>query len=193
MIAQELPFLLGGTVALDRKRLPAWPALANDSAAEELKAILLSGKWPMGEKSAQFEKMFAEYCGARHALLVSNCTQAMDLTLRALGVGPGDEVIIPSVAFISDLTVVLMTGATPVLADVDPLTCNISPQGVSASLSEKTKAILTLPYSGIPCDIQSILKIASERNIPVIEDAAHAHGSEFPGEKNRRMGRCLMF
>ena len=183
MSDSEQPALLGGPKALDRKRLPVWPMLANNAAVEELKEIIIHGKWPMGDQTVRFEKMFAEYCGARHALLVTNCTQAMDLTLRSLGVKPGDEVIIPSVAFISDLTTVMMIGATPVMADVDPQTCNISPDGVARCLTDKTKAILTLPYSGIPCDSEKIRDIAKQRNVPVIEDAAHAHGSVFRGKQ----------
>ena len=185
MKRMELPGVLGGPPALDRSLLPSWPVLADEAAIEDVQQALRAGKWPMGPRTAEFEKTFAEYCGTRFALLLTNCTQALSLSLQALGVGPGDEVILPAVAFISDLTVVLLLGAKPVLADVDPETGNISPEGIAEALTRKTKAILTLPYSGLPCDIEAIMNLASRRGIPVVEDAAHAHGSAFRG---RRIG-----
>ncbi|MEW6386282.1 MAG: DegT/DnrJ/EryC1/StrS family aminotransferase [Thermodesulfobacteriota bacterium] len=185
MKQMELPAVLGGPPALDRAILPSWPALADAAALEDIRQALEAGKWQMGPRTAEFEKTFAEYCGARHALLVTNCTQALGLSLQALGVEPGDEVILPAIAFISDLTIVMLLGAKPVLADVDPETGNISPEGIAEALTPKTKAILTLPYSGLPCDITAIMDLAARRGVPVVEDAAHAHGSAFRG---RRIG-----
>ncbi len=181
----EMPVVLGGSPALDKTKLPHWPALADQAAIEDLTQALVAGKWPMGARTVEFEKKFAEYCGVAHGVLLTNCTQAMYLALQALGVGPGDEVILPAIGFISDLTVVMLLGARPVLAEVDPETANISPEGVAACLTDRTKAILTLPYSGLPCDMAGIMAVADRYGIPVVEDAAHAHGSEFQG---RRIG-----
>jgi dTDP-4-amino-4,6-dideoxygalactose transaminase len=181
----DLPVILGGAPILDKAHLPAWPSLAAEAAVEDIEDALRKGAWAMGKRTAAFEEMFAVYCGVKHALLLTNCSQAISLTLQALGIKPGDEVILPSVGFISDLTAVMLIGAVPILADVDGKTCNISPEGIQACLSGRTKAILTLPYSGIPCDMQPINTIADRYGIPVIEDAAHAHGSEYRG---RRIG-----
>lgn len=183
--SKVIPAVLGGEPVLNRGALPSWPAPAGDDTVAEVVDVLRSGKLPMGGRTVAFEEIFAGYCGVKHCLLVTSCTSAMELTLRALGIGPGDEVIIPAVGFISDLTVVMMLGATAVLAEVDAKTCNISPEGIKAAITDKTKAIITLPYSGIPCAIDDIISIAQDKGIPVIEDAAHAHGSEFKG---RRIG-----
>jgi dTDP-4-amino-4,6-dideoxygalactose transaminase len=185
MGVSELPVVLGGDPILDKTLLPSWPYLADEAAISDIEAALRSGAWAMGKRTAAFEERFAAYCGTPHALLVTNCSQAIVLVLHALGVAPGDEVILPSVGFISDLTAVMLLGAVPVLADVDAATCNISPEGIRACITPRTKAILTLSYTGIPCEMETIMDISGQHGIPVIEDAAHAHGSEYRG---RRIG-----
>ncbi|NLW35668.1 MAG: DegT/DnrJ/EryC1/StrS family aminotransferase [Syntrophorhabdus aromaticivorans] len=181
----EPPVILGGNPILDKTLLAAWPSLADEAALGDIEHALRTGSWAMGKRTAAFEEHFAAYCGVPHALLVANCSQAIVLTLLALGVVPGDEIIMPSVGFISNLTSVMLLGAVPVLADVDAETCNISPDGIQDRLTPKTKVIMTLPYSGIPCDMEPIMAISAQHGIPVIEDAAHAHGSEYRG---RRIG-----
>ncbi|MEN6473615.1 MAG: DegT/DnrJ/EryC1/StrS family aminotransferase [Syntrophaceae bacterium] len=185
MGVNELPVILGGDPILDKTLLPSWPFLADQAAITDIEAALRTGAWAMGKRTAAFEEHFAAYCGTPHALLVTNCSQAMVLCLHALGVTPGDEVILPSVGFISDLTAIMLLGAVPVLADVDAATCNISTEGIRACIGPRTKAILTLSYTGIPCEMDAIMDISARHGIPVIEDAAHAHGSEYRG---RRIG-----
>jgi dTDP-4-amino-4,6-dideoxygalactose transaminase len=156
-----------------------------DYGPEEEQAALnvLRSRWlTMGAVTAQFEKAFAEMLGVRHALAVSNGTDALHLACRSLGLGPGDEVICPSLTFVATANAVLYTGATVRFADIlNPQDLTISPAEIERLLSPQTKAIMVMHYGGYPCHMPEILDIANRRGLAVIEDAAHAPGARLEG------------
>ena len=165
----------------------------------EIRAVenVLRSKWlTMGAITQTFETAFANFVGTKHAIAVANCTVALHLAYEALGLGPGDEVILPSLTFVATANAVLYTGATPVFAEIgrlDDLT--ISPADIEAKITPKTRAICVMHYGGYPCAMDEILEIAKRHQLPVIEDAAHAPGAEFQGKKCGSIGDigCFSF
>lgn len=152
---------------------------------EEVREVVesLRGGWlTTGPRVKRFEGDFAQYVGAREAVAVNSCTAALHLSLVALGIGPGDEVIVPTMTFCSTANVVVHTGARPVLVDVDE-NLQIDPAAVAKAITPRTRAILPVHYAGLPCDLDEITRIAARHGIPVIEDAAHAVGSGYHGRK----------
>jgi perosamine synthetase len=155
---------------------------------EELQAVaavLRSGWIVGGSRLAAFENRFAELCGAAEAVGVSSWTTGAFLVLHSLGIGPGDEVIVPSLTFIASVNVVRQVGATPVFADVDPATYNVDPADVARKITARTRAILPVDQIGLPCDIDAINGIAARHRVTVIDDAACAFGSR---NRNRPVG-----
>jgi len=155
----------------------ARPWLDERDAAAARRAIL-SGWVTQGPEVAAFEREFAAAVGAPHACAVSSCTAALHLALLALGVGAGDEVVTVSHSFIATANAVRYCGATPVFVDVTPDTFNIDSSRIEPAISERTKAILVVHQLGMPCELEDVLEIATGRNLPVVEDAACAIGSE---------------
>ena len=153
--------------------------------AEEEQAVLQvlrSGWLSMGEVTRAFEQEFAAFTGAKHTLAVANGTAALHLACLAAGIGPGDEVIVPSLTFVATANAVRYCGATPVFADVESLDwLNISPASIEARITGRTRAILVVHYAGFPCDMPAILEIARRRGLLVLEDSAHAIGSSLEG------------
>jgi dTDP-4-amino-4,6-dideoxygalactose transaminase len=151
---------------------------------EEVKAaqaVIESGWVSQGPKVAEFERAVADYCGTAHAVAVSNCTTALHLSLLTLGVGPGDEVICPSMSFIATANSIRHAGATPVFADVDPRTYNLDPDAAEAAVTPRTKAVMVVHQIGMPVDIDRFLAIGRRRGIKIMEDAACAIGSRYKG------------
>ena len=136
----------------------------------------------MGEVTKNFEQEFAAFIGAKHTLAVTNATAALHLACLAMGIGSGDEVIVPSLTFVATANAVRYTGATPVFADVEGLDwLNISPASIETRVTERTRAILVVHYAGFPCDMPAIMEIAHHHNLVVLEDSAHAIGSMLEG------------
>jgi dTDP-4-amino-4,6-dideoxygalactose transaminase len=145
------------------------------------KIAVESGWITQGPKVAEFERAVADYCGTAHAVAVSSCTTALHLALLALDIGPGDDVICPSMSFIASANSIRYTGATPVFADVDPRTYNLDPDAARAAITPRTKAIMVVHQIGMPVDIDRFLAIGRECGIRIIEDAACAIGSRYKG------------
>jgi dTDP-4-amino-4,6-dideoxygalactose transaminase len=158
-----------------------------DFGLEEKDAVtkVLQSKWlTMGSVTQEFEQAFASYVGAKYAIAVTNATAALHLACVVAGLGPGDEAIVPSLTFVATANAVRYTGATPVFADiVGEEDLNISHDSIEAALTERTRAILVMHYGGYACDMNRILELARKHNLMVIEDAAHAVGSELDGRK----------
>jgi dTDP-4-amino-4,6-dideoxygalactose transaminase len=170
-----------------------------DFGAEEEQAVLqvVRSRWlTMGAVTQAFELEFADYTGAKHAVAVTNATAALHMACVAAGLGPGDEVILPSLTFVATANAVRYAGATPVFADiVGEADLNISPRAIEACLTPRTRAILVMHYGGYACDMPAILAIAREHNLVVIEDAAHATGSQLGGQRLGTWGQmgCFSF
>lgn len=156
-----------------------------DEEVAAVEQVLRTGWIGLGPKTAEFEREFAAFVGAPYAVAMNSGTAALHLALLVAGVGPGDEVIVPSLTFVSTVAVALYVGATPVFADVEPDTLCISIQDVASKITAKTKAIIPVHYGGHPCDMDELHALAREHDIAVIEDAAHACGATYKG---RRVG-----
>jgi perosamine synthetase len=146
---------------------------------ERVREVIESGWLTQGPRVAEFERIFAEYAEARYAVACSNCTTALHMALIALGVGPGDEVIVPSLSFIATANAVRYVGATPVFAEVDPRTYNLDPADVERRITSRSKAIMVVHQIGLPADIDAFLDIGRRYNLKIFEDAACAIGSRY--------------
>jgi dTDP-4-amino-4,6-dideoxygalactose transaminase len=146
-----------------------------------------------GEDCGAFEREFAAYCGAAHAVGVANGTDALILALRAYGVGPGDEVVTVANTFIATGEAILLNGAKPVFVDVDPVTFTMDPSKVEAAITPRTKVILPVHLYGHPADMDAINAIAGRHGLPVLEDAAQAHGAEIGGRRAGTLGHAACF
>ncbi|ELK0740262.1 UDP-4-amino-4-deoxy-L-arabinose aminotransferase [Klebsiella oxytoca] len=152
-----------------------------DAELAALREVLQSGWITTGPKNQALEEAFCALTGNRHAIAVSSATGGMHVTLMALGISAGDEVITPSQTWVSTLNMICLLGATPVMIDVDPDNLMITPEAVEAAITPRTKAIVPVHYAGAPVDIDAIRAIAERHGIPVIEDAAHAAGTYYKG------------
>ncbi|AFM26817.1 DegT/DnrJ/EryC1/StrS family aminotransferase [Desulfomonile tiedjei] len=151
---------------------------------EAVQRVLKSGWISMGPETELFEREFAEYLGVDHAIAVSSGTAALHLSLAGLGIGPGDEVIVPSLTFCATVNAIVYTGAVPVFADIDGLhDLNISTASIEQRLTSRTRAILVVHYGGFACRMDQITRIADDNGLLLVEDAAHAPGSAFHGRK----------
>jgi dTDP-4-amino-4,6-dideoxygalactose transaminase len=152
-----------------------------DLGVDELSSVeeVLKSRWlTMGRVTQDFESAFAAYTGAKHALAVTNATAALHMACMAIGLKPGDEVIVPSLTFVASANAIRYTGATPVFADITSETnLNISPDAIEAQITEQTRAIMLVHFGGYACDMPRILELARKYELKVIEDAAHATGS----------------
>ncbi len=165
---------------------PKWPSFAEDEIAK-VASVLRSGRvnyWT-GEEGGNFEREYAGVLGRRHAIALMNGTVALELPLRVMGIGPGDEVIVTPRSFIASASCVVLQGARPVFADIDPDSGNVTAQTIERVLSPRTRAILLVHLGGWPCEMDDILALAEERGLAVIEDCAQAHGATY---KEREVG-----
>ncbi len=159
----------------------------------EIEALVRSGDFTLGEPLARFEASFAALLGARHAIGVGSGTDALKLPLRALGIGPGDEVITTANTFIATVGAIAEVGATPVFVDCEPSTRNIDLGQVEQRIGPRTKAILPTHFAGLPCDMDRLYDIARRHRLRVIEDAALAIGSSWRGQRIGAFGDLICF
>ena len=162
---------------------------------EEVVASMKSGWLGTGPKVHQFEEMFKEYKGSKHAMAVNSCTAALHLSLLAIGIKPRDEVIVPTMTFTSTASVVIHAGGIPVFADCKKDTMNIDPEDIERKITPKTKAIIPVHFAGRACEMDAIMEIAERHNLRVIEDCAHAIETEYHGKKAGTFGDlgCFSF
>lgn len=185
--------LFGGSKT-KQKPFPLWPQY-DDNERRALEEVLESRVWwrTPGTKTLEFEKAFAEYHGARHGIAVTNGTAALEVAMAALDLGPGDEVIVPNFTFIATASAVLFANALPVLVDVDPETYCLDPGLAEAAITPRTKAIIAVHMGGHPADLDRLSVLAENRGLHLIEDSAHAHGSEWRGKKIGTFGKASTF
>ena len=185
--------LFGGMKAKQRP-FPLWPQY-DDRERRALEEVLESRVWwrTPGTKTLEFEKAFADYHGARHGIAVTNGTAALEVAMAALGIGPSDEVIVPDFTFIATASAVLFANALPVLVDVDPETYCLDPGLTEAAITPRTKAIIAVHMGGHPADLDTLQGIARKHGLHLIEDSAHAHGSEWRGKKVGTFGKAATF
>lgn len=166
-----------------------WPAFTQEEA-DAVSRVLLSNKvnyWT-GNECRQFEQEFAAFAGTGYAIALGNGTLALDLALKALGIGPGDEVVTTPRTFLASASSIVTAGATPVFAEVDRDTQNITAETIRAVLSPKTRAVICVHLAGMPCDMDPIMALAQERDLFVIEDCAQAHGATYKGKSVGSIG-----
>jgi len=189
----------GGEPTIKNQLGKPWP-IFDEKDEKTLLEVLRSGKWwrgayekPSDSKVGQFEDAFAAYQHAKYGIAVSNGTQALECALKAASVSPGDEVIVPALTFVATATAVALVNAVPVFADIDPASYNISPDAVEAAITDKTKAVIPVHNGGYPCDMDRIMEVTSKHDLIVVEDCAHAHGSEWRGRRVGSIGHFGAF
>lgn len=177
---------LNGGRKTKQKPFPIWPQF-DERERKALDEVLESRVWwrTPGTKTLQFENDFAKFHGAKHGIAVTNGTAALEVTMSALGIGPGDEVILPDFTFVATASAVLYAGALPIMVDVSPETYCIDVSLAAAAITERTKAIIAVHMGGHPADLDALVALTQQKGIALIEDSAHAHASEWKG---RRIG-----
>jgi dTDP-4-amino-4,6-dideoxygalactose transaminase len=171
---------------------PLWP-IHDQTEEAQLLEVLRSGKWWYGEKVSRFEREFAAFQGAAYGVTCTNGTTAIEMGLRALGIVAGDEVIVPPYTFIATATAVVTVGAIPVFADIDPDTLCLDPDDAARKISPRTRAIIPVHVAGRLADMPRMNELAKTHNLSVLEDAAHAWGSQCNGQGAGTLGRCGTF
>ena len=173
--------LLGGQ-PLRTKPFHGWP-VSDDTEIKALEQVVRSGKWGsiQGTRVREFEKAYAEYHHANHGMAVFNGTVALEISLQACGIGPGDEVILPAYTFVATASAILAKGAVPVFADIDLDTFTIDMRSAEHVLTPRTRAIMPVHFGGRPCDMDGVMSFAATHKLKVIEDAAQAWGASWRG------------
>jgi dTDP-4-amino-4,6-dideoxygalactose transaminase len=170
-----------------------WP-VSGERELELLREVLESGRWGgHSEFVARLEREFAAFVHCAHGVAAMNGTVTLEMALWAAGVGPGDEVIIPAISFVSTAMAVSRVGATPVFVDIEPLSFNMDPERAAAAVTARTRALIPVHFGGAMADMDRLLPLAAEHSLVVIEDAAHAHGSEWNGRRAGSLGLAGSF
>jgi dTDP-4-amino-4,6-dideoxygalactose transaminase len=182
----------GGTPIRD-SFLPFGVPCLGEEESQEILDTLQSGWIGTGPKTMKFERMLAEYVGARHAVTVNSCTAGLFLSLLVSGVGPGDEVITTALTFGATANVIVHCGARPVFVDIDPVTLNIDPAQIEAAITPRTKAIMPVHFGGLACAMDEITALARTHALAIVEDAAHAIGAKYKGQMIGSMGHLTSF
>ncbi len=170
----------------------SWP-VSDETEERALLGVLRSGTWNRGEQAAQFEAEYARLTGARHCLVTANGTSALLATLGSLGVGPGDEVIVPPYTFVATINVVLLHHALPVFVDTDVETFQIDARKIAGAITDRTRVIMPVHLGGAAADLDTVMAAADARQIPVVEDACQSHLAEWKGRKVGSIGRAGCF
>ena len=173
-------------LSLQHKRL-------RSEIANAVQDVLDRGDFILGQDVAKFEEEFAAYCGVKYAVGVDNGLSALELSLRAFGIGPGHEVILPAHTFTATAAAISFTGATPVFVDVNPETWTIDVHKIEEAITSRTKAILPVHLYGLPADMNFVLGIAEKYNLIVVEDACQAHGAMYKGHRVGGIGNAAGF
>lgn len=161
--------------------LKAQYAALSSEIKSRIEGVLEHGRYIMGPEVAELEAVLCAFTGAGHCVTVSSGTEALLISLMALGIGPGDEVATTPFTFIATAEVIALLGAKPVLVDIEPDTCNLDPQKLEAAISPRTKAIMPVSLYGQPCDMDAVNAVAARHGLPVIEDAAQSFGARYKG------------
>jgi perosamine synthetase len=189
------PAILGGP-PVRTAPFPSWPVIAENDERAWMQ-VLRSGKWNRldGDCARQFEQTWAATLDAKHCLATANGTSALIVSLNALGVGPGDEVIVPPYTFVATVNAVLMQHAMPIFVDTDPETFQIDARKIERAITERTRCLLPVHLGGSPADLDAILEIGRKHNLPVVEDACQAHLAEWRHRKVSTLGAlgCFSF
>jgi L-glutamine:2-deoxy-scyllo-inosose/3-amino-2,3-dideoxy-scyllo-inosose aminotransferase len=186
------PAALGGAAAVDLPR-PVWPVV-DDLDVHRTEQVVRSGNWSwLGEHEMAFCRDFAAYIGTRHCLCLANGTVTLQCALQAVGVGPGDEVIVPGLTWVATAQAALDIGADVVLVDIDPETLCVDPACVEAAVTPRTKAVIPVHLFGCMCDMDAIGDVARRHGLKIVEDVAHQHGSEWRGRRAGSLGDAGSF
>lgn len=175
------------------RTIPYFRPSVGPEELESVRETIWSGWLTTGPKVKEFELAFANYIGATYSIAVNSATAALHLALEALGVGPGDEVLVPTITFASAAAVVMHLGARPVFVDCLPDTLSVDPDSVERSIASRTKVIAPMHYGGLPCQMDRVLEIARRNKLPVVEDAAHALPSYYGERKIGTIGDITCF
>ncbi|MGE3713850.1 MAG: DegT/DnrJ/EryC1/StrS family aminotransferase, partial [Alphaproteobacteria bacterium] len=173
--------------------LTAGPSITQKEARYVTDAAINGWNQHHSDYLVNFEKKFASYVGTNHAMATSSCTGAMHLALLGLGIGPGDEVIVPEITWVATAAAVVYTGATPVFCDVDKESWTMLPDAVERLITKKTKALMPVHIYGHPCDMEPLWDLAKKHNLLILEDAAQSIGAEYRGQKTGSLGDCAGF
>lgn len=171
---------------------PAWPKLGPGDL-DRVRDVLETSQWGGGEVVEAFEELFAFYHDCSYGIAVTSGTMALELALQALGIGPGQEVIVPAHSFVATALAVSRVGATPVFVDIERDSFNINPTQVAEAVTDRTRALIPVHFGGVAADMDRLSGVAEERGLEVIEDAAHAHGAEWFGSRAGGLGTCGIF
>jgi len=185
----------GGEKAINRSLGKRWP-IWDEQEEKALIDVLHSGRWwggGEGSKVWEFENTFAEYHNAKYGVSTNSGTQALINALKGVNVEPGDEVLTPALTFFASATCILFIDAIPVFVDVDPKSFNIDPKAMEAAITDRTKAAIIVHNGGYPADMDTIMEVSRKHNLPIIEDCAHAHGSEWKGTRVGAIGQMGAF
>ena len=184
--------LTGGEPVVKGTLGKRWP-IFDEKEEKALLEVLRSGEWNRRDRVDEVGEAFAAYQDAKYGVPLANGTVALQCALKAAGVNAGDEVLVPALTFVATATSVVLVNAVPVMVDIDPLTYNISPEAIEAAITPKTKAIIPVHNGGYPADMDAIMEIADKHGLGVIEDCAHAHGSQWRGKGVGSIGHLGTF
>jgi len=186
------PAIVGGNPIRQKPLRFGTPFIGQDEI-DAVTEVLKSGWISTGPKTQEFEERFKDYVGAKNAIALYSCTDAMELSLVLAGIGNGDEVITSPMTFTATANIIIHQGATPVFADIKRETLNIDPSEIIKKITPKTRAIIPVHYAGQPCEMSEIMEIAEENDLFVIEDSAHATGAEYHEKKIGAIGHTSAF